>query len=337
MSFDPNNIGLRNGNIFGFPYTEEEAEIFIIPVAFDATASFGKGTSKGPEAILEASTQLDFYSHHTKNAWQTKVFMTPISKELGKVNDDLVQKSLEYFDFLENGGQLETSPAFQIFVKEMNEAQTHLKAGLKEKVKNLIKDGKKFIVLGGEHSVPLGAMEAVSEIYSDFGILQIDAHADLRVAYEGFDQSHASIMDNALKLPSLSKLVQVGIRDICDEEVNRIKYDERIDTYYDWNISKSKFTGGNWDKITDDIMRRLPKNVYVSFDIDGLKPELCPNTGTPVPGGLEFNEATYLLQKLKESGKNIVGADLCEVGGQDANSIDANVGARILWELALLF
>lgn len=337
MGFNPNEIGLKNGNIFGFPYSEEEAEIIVIPVGFDITASYGKGASVAPKAVLEASTQLDFYHHRNKNAWETKVYMNSGSDDLEKINQDLSQKSLEYFDFLENGGQLNESPSFQLFVKEVNELQNHLKESLKSKVSKLIKDGKHFIVLGGEHSVPLGAMEAVADVYSDFGILQIDAHADLRVAYEGFDQSHASIMDNALKLPSLSKLVQVGVRDLSEDEANRIKFEERINTYYDWDIAKTKFTGGNWDILVNDIIRRLPKNVYVSFDIDGLKPELCPNTGTPVPGGLEFSEATYLLQKLKLAGKNIVGADLCEVGSNGAYSIDANVGARILWELSLLF
>ncbi len=337
MAFNPNDIGLKNGNLFGFPVSEEEADVHVIPVCFDATASFGKGASSGPQGILEASTQLDFYSHHKKNAWQTKIWMSPISEELLQVNEDLSQKSKEYFEFLESGGELSESPSFRLFVDQVTKAQEHIQEGLKNRVSKLVKSGKNFIVLGGEHSVPLGAIEAISEIYADFGILQIDAHADLRDSYEGFSQSHASIMSNALKLNSLSKLVQVGVRDLCEEEADRIRFDQRIDTYYDWNISRSKYTGGNWDLISDDIIRRLPQNVYVSFDIDGLKPELCPNTGTPVPGGLEFNEALYLLEKLKKSGKNIIGVDLCEVNGEQADSIDSNVGARILWELSLLF
>ena len=336
MGFDPNEIGLKNGNIFGFPYDENEAEIVVIPVPFDVTASFGKGTSLGPEAILEASTQLDFYSHHTKKAWERPIYMSVASEDLKAVNSRLSEQSIEYFEFLENGGNVNESPAFKVFLEEVNQAQEHLRQSLKNKVTELVKSGKKVIVLGGEHSVPLGAIQAVSDVYADFGVLQIDAHADLRVAYEGFPQSHASIMDNVLKLSSLSKLVQVGVRDLCEQEADRIRFDKRVDTFYDWNISKSKFTGGNWDKITDEIIRRLPQNIYISFDIDGLKPELCPNTGTPVPGGLEYNEVLFLFEKLKNSGKNIIGADLCEVSGNDAKAIDANVGARILWELSLI-
>jgi agmatinase len=337
MTFDPGDIGLKNGGIFGFPYSEEEADVIVLPIAFDVTASYRKGASKGPKEILEASSQLDFYSHHTNNAGKTKVHMTTISEDLINLNNELAKQSGEYFEFLEQGGQLTESKSFQFFISEVNNAQLLLKNSLKERVKSLINKGKKVIVLGGEHSVSLGAIEAVSEMYADFGILQIDAHADLRECYEGFDQSHASVMNNALKYESMSKLVQVGVRDLSEKEANRIKQDKRIDTFFDWNISKSKYTGGTWDKITDDIIRRLPLNVYLSFDIDGLKPDLCPNSGTPVPGGLEYNEVLFLFQKIRESGKNIVGMDLCEVSGIKPNAIDSNVGARILWEMSLLY
>ena len=185
-NFDPNCVGIANGNLFGFPVTEEEADIIIIQIPWDATASYGKGTSDGPKAILESSTQLDFYHPKLKDAWQTKVFMTPISKELAEINSRLCIDAIQYISFLEDGGKIEEDKSFQAIVSEINEAQTALKTNLKDRATTLIKEGKLVGVLGGEHSVPLGLLEAIDSKGEDFGILQIDAHADLRNAYEGF-------------------------------------------------------------------------------------------------------------------------------------------------------
>jgi agmatinase len=198
-----------------------------------------------------------------------------------------------------------------------------------------MKQGKLVGVLGGEHSTPLGLIEAIDAQNKPFGILQIDAHADLRDAYEGFEQSHASIMFNALKnCPNLTKLVQVGIRDIAQSEVDLIENSNgRISTYFDWNIKEGQFNGETWASQIDAIITDLPENVYISFDIDGLSPELCPNTGTPVAGGFKLEEITYLLFKLAESGKKIVGFDLNEVAPGKDDDWDANVGARALWNL----
>ena len=199
MSFDPNGVGIANGNLFGFPVTESEADIVIIPIPWDATASYGKGTSDGPQAVLDASTQLDFYHPKLENAYQTKVFMTPISTEWKEINDKLCTVGLDYIAFLEDGGAIESNTFYQDFLNEINETQVALKTNLKQRSIEFISKGKLVGVLGGEHSTPLGLIEAIDEKGEPFGILQIDAHADLRDAYEGFDQSHASIMFNALK------------------------------------------------------------------------------------------------------------------------------------------
>jgi agmatinase len=336
--FDPNGVGIANGNIFGFPVSEEEAKIIITPIPWDATASYGKGTSNGPKAILDASTQLDFYHPELKNAWDTKVFMSPISKEWQEINDKLCLKGIEYINFLEQGGNIDNSIEYQTIVEEINEAHEALKLNLKEKVLSIIKQGKKPAVVGGEHSTPLGLIEALNEEYKDFGILQIDAHADLRVAYEGFNQSHASIMYNALKnCKNLSKLVQVGIRDIAQSEIDIIeKSNGRIKTFFDWDIKKEIYSGKTWKSIVDTIIDELPNNVYISFDIDGLKPNLCPNTGTPVAGGFELEEINYLFFELLKKDKNIIGFDLNEVGISNNSDWDANVGARALWNLVCL-
>lgn len=334
MAFDPNGVGIANGNIFGFPVTENDAEIILIPVPWDATASYGKGTSNGPQAILDASTQLDFYHPKLEKAFETKVFMTPISTEWKDLNDKLCIEAVEYIDFLENGGKLEENRHFQETVEHIEKVQIALKENLKTRARELISQGKIVGVLGGEHSTPLGLIETIDETYESFGILQIDAHADLRDSYEGFDQSHASIMFNALKnCKNLTKLVQVGIRDIAQSEIDLIQNsDQRIITFFDWNIKESLYSGNTWNVQVQEIIDNLPESVYVSFDIDGLSPELCPNTGTPVAGGFKLEEITYLLFQLVDSGKKIVGFDLNEVAPGE-NDWDANVGARALWNL----
>lgn len=340
MSFDPNGVGIANGNIFGFPVSLEEATIVITPIPWDATASFGKGTSNGPEAILEASTQLDFYHPNLEKAFETKVFMSPVSEAWKEINSDLCSNAMEYISYLEDGGLLEDAPHFQEVLDQMAEAQEALKENLKERSIELFKEGKIPAVLGGEHSTPLGLIEAIDSLGENFGILQIDAHADLRDAYEGFEQSHASIMFNALKnCSNLGRLVQVGIRDIAQSEIDLIENSKgRIQTFFDWEIKEALFAGKTWKIIVDEIIAALPQRVYISFDIDGLKPNLCPNTGTPVPGGFELDEITYLFMELVNQGKEIIAFDLNEVSPADsienyATSWDANVGARALWNL----
>jgi agmatinase len=332
--FDPNGVGIANGNIFGFPVEEASADIIIIPVPWDATASYGKGTSDGPKAILDASTQLDFYHPQLPDAWKTQVYMTPISEDWKQINTDLCIQAIEYIQFLEQGGQLTEDSEYNAIVTQINETQRALKENLKERSISLLKAGKIVAVLGGEHSTPLGLIEAIDAMGQPFAVLQIDAHADLRDAYESFEQSHASIMFNVVQnCPNLQKLVQVGIRDIAHSEVELIRQNPKIETHFDWEIKRRQFEGETWKSIVDSIIRSLPERVYISFDIDGLHPSLCPNTGTPVVGGFELEQINYLFFQLVEAGKRIVGFDLNEVAPGNHDDWDANVGARALWNL----
>ena len=163
---------------------------------------------------------------------------------------------------------------------------------VKELTCRLLKDGKKVGLIGGDHSTPLGYISALADIHENFGILQIDAHADLRDAYEGFIHSHASIMYNVVqRFPQVSKLVQVGVRDLCNEEMVFMRSTNgRISTFFDKDIKEAQYEGRTWRDICSDIIKDLPQKVYISFDIDGLDPKLCPHTGTPVPGGLKWSK-----------------------------------------------
>lgn len=179
---------------------------------------------------------------------------------------------------------------------------------------------------------PLG-YRALAEFYDRFGVLQIDAHADLRKSYEGFSYSHASIMYNALKIPAVAKLIQVGIRDLCDEVTDVMQRAMgRIVTFFDDDVKTLLLNGKSWDIVCNDIIKHLPSNIYISVDIDRFDPKRCPNTGTPVPGGLEFEQFVYLLKKIVMSGRKIIGFDISEVS-PGSDDWDANVGARILYQL----
>ncbi len=194
--------------------------------------------------------------------------------------------------------------------------------------------GKIVGLVGGDHSTPYGLIRAVAEKEERIGVLQIDAHADLREAYEGFQHSHASIMHNVLAdISGVESLVQVAVRDLSEEEARRIEADPRITAFYDRTLANNRFEGMTWNEQCRRIVEKLPAKVYVSFDIDGLTPENCPHTGTPVPGGVTFNEAAYLLAAIPASGRKIVGFDLCEVVPAPADDWDANVGARVLYKL----
>jgi agmatinase len=200
-------------------------------------------------------------------------------------------------------------------------------------------EGKLVAVLGGDHSTPLGLLDALAARYEGaeadgFGILQFDAHADLRAAYEGFEFSHASIMYNALKIKPVQRLVQVGIRDICEAEARLAdESNGRVTIFYDAYLQEERLNGTPWKKICKKIVANLPQHVYISFDIDGLDPKLCPGTGTPVPGGLEFEQACYLIKYVVKSGRRIIGFDLNEVAPGTDPDWNGGVGARLLYKL----
>jgi agmatinase len=177
-------------------------------------------------------------------------------------------------------------------------------------------------------------MRAYSEKYPGLGILHLDAHADLREAYEGFTWSHASIFNNVItKLHGVGRLVQVGIRDLGMAENEMIaRSNGRIVTFFDPDIAMRRERGTPFAEIADEIVAALPDDIYLSWDIDGLDPTLCPGTGTPVPGGLSWNDAIGLLRAIRRAKKRIVGLDLCEVATGETEW-DANVGARLLYKM----
>lgn len=331
--FDPNGIGDIIGNIYGLPFEVADARLVILPVPWEVTVSYKAGTALAPDAILNASFQVDLYDPFVADAWKLGIAMKEIDLDLLGKSSLLRQKAEYYIGELALGTEAEEKSALPAICAEINQSCHELNEWVKKESRILLEQNKIVALLGGDHSTPLGLMQALAEKHSAFGILHIDAHADLREAYEGFEFSHASIMFNAIKISQITHLVQVGIRDFCDAELSLIRTDSRITTFFDRDLKHQQYEGKNWSAICDNIINLLPQKIYLSFDIDGLDPKLCPGTGTPVPGGLELEQAIYLIEKLVNSGREIIGFDLNEVApGND--EWNANVGARLLYRLA---
>lgn len=334
-NFDPNGPASGEKNIFGLPFTTRDAQVVLIPVPWDVTVSYGEGASKGPQAIFDASMQVDLFDPLVREPWKIGVAMEQISQKILDKNHSFRKMASQYIANIEKGLSVD-SPAMKKSALEINKGCDQLRIWVKERVNKYLKNDKLVGLVGGDHSVPLGFMQTLAEKYFELGILQIDAHCDLRNAYEGFEYSHASIMYNALKIQQIKKLVQVGIRDWCQEEDDYIRASAgRVKTFFDHQIKSEIYKGRTWKSICDEIISCLPQKIYLSFDIDGLDPKLCPNTGTPVPGGLEFEQAVYLLTHVVKSGKTIIGFDLNEVS-PGANEWDGNVGARMLFRMCNL-
>src|SRR3569832_7357 len=335
LDFDPNAAPDADSGVFGLPHEEKDAALVLLPVPWEATTSYGGGTSKGPEAILAASGQVDLFDGDVVKPYVPGLFMSPESKEVrawNKTAKAAAQKVIKV------GGNLDGNKALIKALKTANELGGKLNEWVRRETKALMDAGKIVGVVGGDHSVPYGAFQAAAETHGKFGLLHFDAHSDTRVAYEGFTWSHASIMYNAMEnIPQISKLVQIGIRDYCEQEHEFIHaLGGRAKVFFDRELTARRFQGEPWAKTCEEIVSALPEKVWVTFDIDGLDPRFCPHTGTPVPGGQEFSEVNYLLGTLAKSGRTIIGFVLVEVspapGGKD--EWDANVGMRLLYKLA---
>ncbi len=328
--FDPSGPANVNNNIFGLPFTFEESKVIIMPVPWDLTASNKSGTSLGPQIIKKESFQIDLFDQFAPDAWKNGIYMEDIPQNILMENDSLRTKAEDYIKFLESGAsKFDTQTKNNL--DSINIACNKMISGVEQKAISYLNSNKLLALIGGDHSTALALIRALAVKHDNFGILQFDAHADLRDSYEGFEHSHASVMFNAMKINSVSKLVQVGIRDYCQEEYEFIENNKnRVKLFTAPYLYKKSFEGISWKSICSDIISELPDKVYITYDVDFLDPADCPNTGTPVPGGLAYEQALYLIELLVENNKTIIGFDLVETGNGD---IDGVVSCRILYRI----
>ncbi len=331
--FDPNGVGVDNGNYYGLPVEPEQSALVLISAPWDVTVSYGAGTAYAPDALIEASTQLDLYDASAPDEWRRGIATAPVDYSLQELSAFLRRDAERIIEHLEEGGSIDDDSIARK-LKRVNEGSHKLNENIRTQAEEWLSQGKLVGLVGGDHSTPYGLVQALAERHEAFGILHIDAHCDLREAYEGFEFSHASIMYNLLRdVKQIKRLVEVGVRDFCDREYHLAQHDPRIEMFDDRRLAEASFRGECWHEQCRRIVEQLPHEVYVSFDIDGLSPDLCPHTGTPVPGGLSFREAVALLEAVVSSGRRIIGFDMVEVTPKAEERIDEIVGARILYKL----
>lgn len=260
----------------------ESAAYVLLSVPYDGTSTFVKGADKGPQAILDASDSLELYD---------------IQYDIDASKAGVYTDHHEY--------DLSTPEAM---VKSVYGRVSHF-----------LDMGKRVAMVGGEHSVSVGAIRAMSERFPDLTVLQIDAHADLRDEYHGSPYNHACVMRRAQEC---ARVVQVGIRSVCEEEQCNI-VPENI--FYAHNIVGR--TG--WE---DEVVERLTGNVYISFDLDGLDPSILPATGTPLPGGLQWYPTLNLLEKVFRA-RRVVGFDVVELCPQEGNVVSDVLAASLVYKM----
>jgi agmatinase len=334
MAFDPSAAAPPGSGVFGLPHGEDDAAVVLVPVPFEATTSYGGGASRGPEAILAASRQVDLFDVETGRPYEAGIALVEAPPEIARLD---AQARAAAAPVIAAGGVAPGRDDLARAAAEVDAACARVNAWVEERVAGLLARGKRVGTVGGDHSVALGAIEAHARRFPRIGVLHVDAHADLRDAFEGFAYSHASVLRNvAERCPGVARIVQVGLRDLSEEEhAYAAASGGRVVQFHDADLARARFEGETWASQVARVVAPLPRDVYVTFDIDGLDPTLCPHTGTPVPGGLSFQQAAFLVGAIVRSGRRLVGFDLVEVAPDPAGGEwDGNVGARLLYKLA---
>lgn len=255
----------------------DQAGVYVLPAPYEHTSSYVPGSDRGPSAIIEASHQVEFY--------------------------DEVLRCEPYRDW----GGIATIRSLDLSGKVDQEAVEAIEAF----VRPYVKKGRFLVTLTGEHTGALGAIRAHAKQYPNLCVLQIDAHGDLRHAYQGNPYSHASVMARVVDdgLP----LVQVGIRSVCPEEIERIKRTPSISTFFAASLlDPSGPYDGKASRWIPDVVKACTGPVYLTFDCDGLDASLVPALGTPEPGGLGWYDTLNLISALA-NGPGILGMDISEI------------------------
>jgi agmatinase len=255
----------------------EQAGVYVLPAPYEHTSSYILGSDRGPSAILEASAQVEFYDEQLGcepyREWGGIATATTLDLQ-GRVDGQAVD-------------------AIQSFVAPH------------------VGTGRFLVTLTGEHTGALGAIRAHAKRYPDLCVVQIDAHGDLRHAYGGNPFSHASVM--ARVVDDGHRLVQVGIRSICPEEIQRIKTTQSITTFFASSIlDPSGPYEGRAARWVPEVVAACTGPVYLTFDCDGLDSAIIPALGTPEPGGLGWYDTLHLVTALA-NGPGIVGMDISEI------------------------
>ncbi|RJQ53537.1 MAG: agmatinase [Nitrospiraceae bacterium] len=285
MKTEDNKTSFNFGGLPARYSTYKHSNIVVLPVPFDKTSSWIKGSDKGPRAIINASRNMELYDIETDSEVYRKGIHT--AKAVKSGNSEKMVDSVH------------------------------------KKVGKLLQDHKFVVLLGGEHSVSLGAIRAHAESYGNLSILHLDAHSDLRDSYEGNKYSHASIMARTKEITE--DIISVGIRSSDSSELKNIR---KQNTFYASYIHHS----GDWIK---KVVKKLSRDVYISIDLDVFDPSIMPSTGTPEPGGLGWYDVIDLLDHVTRH-KNVVGLDVVELCPSKNNPAPDFLAAKLIYRLLSL-
>ncbi len=260
----------------------------IIPVPYDLTSTWRKGADRGPSALLDASGTIELYDIETDSEpWRRGIVTLP--------------------PILHDGGPEELAERVRAATAEV------------------LARGAVPVLIGGEHSVTIGAVEAAADAFPGIGVLQIDAHGDTRETYEGSTHNHACVMARARERCSI---VQVGIRAVDASELPGLDPDRVF-----WAHEIAGRADSGW---MDRVVELLPETVYLTIDLDAFDPSLLPATGTPEPGGLGWYEVNELVRRVARE-RQIVGFDVVELlpmpGEHASDFIAAKLVHRVLAEV----
>ena len=310
-----------------------DAPIVLVSAPWAVTSAAGQGAVYTPDAIIDASTHLSLYDVVSNTSIDGKVATAEVDYDLQESSLQLGGDAAKVVAHIEDGGAL-TGDYFARKVVRINLGFRDMHRSVGKRVFRFASKGKIVGVVGGDHSVAFGAVRSISSVYPQMGVLFIDAHSDLRPSGKIFDYSHLSVARNIVdEIPAVSKLVQVGVRDMSREEMDFAQNHPKITMLCHEKLTAERFSGRSWGEVCDDVVAQLPDKVYISFDIDALSPECCPHTKRPVAGGMTFDEAVCLINRVAESGREIVGFDLTEIVPVMESGVDAAVGARMLVKL----
>ena len=260
------------------------SEIVILSVPFDQTSTYQKGSHKGPDALIEASRNMELYDIETES--------------------EVYQKGI----FTDAAIQGETS--------ELMLALTY------QRTKELLDLGKFVMTIGGEHSISYASIRAHAEHEGSLTVLQFDAHSDLQNAYENNPWSHASVMARVKEIPQVTKIVSVGIRSMSSEELTNL---DRANTFFAHELDER----GEW---MDRLLEKLTGPLYLTFDLDVFDSSLMPSTGTPEPGGLNWNQIMTVLKKVIKQ-KRVVGCDIVELCPNPYNPAPDYLAAKLVYKI----
>lgn len=333
--FDFDGIMPDNGNYFGMPLSPDEAALVLVSAPWDVTVATREGSSYAPDAIIEASRFIGLSDPANGDSWRKGIATAPIDYTIQDASHRLRSDALRIIKLLDEMGlSFIENIISDRRLKRINEMSAQINENIYNQTKQWLAKGKIVGLVGGDQSTIYGAVKAVGEKYGRIGVLHIDSQCDMDEESRGFDYSNSSVMRNVMQdVAQIECYMGVGMRDFTPAVWRKVQEDPRMNVCTAEDVSRREFEGATWRSVCDEIVAKLPDNVYVSLDIDALTLECSPHTGVRVPGGLPFQRVVYLLERLVESGRRIVGFDLTEVVPDLNDKSDAAIAARLLFKM----